>query len=295
MGRFLITGPVHVRMSARIKSFPEDSSDTLYSPFGVATTVAGTGFHLSKAMTQLGDEVRFASFVGKDSLARVVLDELDAEGISSHFVLQHLDQTLQSIVVSDGNGLTHETIDLKGIQHRDYPKEILSEAVEGCSHVLLCETGLSRHFVEAARQLELDLALYLEGSSQGIRDPHQYPLSVVDILFASYRDLPMSPEQWVRGFRNREGPEIVVVSLGSKGAMIWVRADNFIERLAATSGDRSPSTRNLEMILFALFVHGLNECGSPYEALERALNVMSIEPGDGARAATLDDIDQKIA
>ncbi len=96
-----------------------------------------------------------------------------------------------------------------------------------------------------------------------------------NVIYVSADCLPISPEQWVRQVRQHDGPEIVIVGLGPKGALIWVRSDNFIERLAVGQDQGSRSFAVDSTILFASFVHSLVALGDPYLSLETALRQAS--------------------
>jgi acarbose 7IV-phosphotransferase len=101
--------------------------------------------------------------------------------------------------------------------------------------------------------------------------------------------LPCSPETWVRRISDRFGPEIVVVGLGSRGALLSVRSDRFVERIPAAHVREVVNTIGAGDALFSAFIHSYSQCGDPYQAIQKAILFASYKIGeDGASAGFLD-------
>ena len=67
-------------------------------------------------------------------------------------------------------------------------------------------------------------------------------MAAAHILFMSDEWLPCPPQEWARRVQNRYGNEIVVIGLGSKGALLSVKQDNFLEQLPAVRNRKVVNT-----------------------------------------------------
>lgn len=267
MSYILVTGLLHFQTSVRVDGFPIEYSATSYRSFGISTQITGEAYQVARTLTTLGEDVRLLSFVGRDSLGEAIRATLVQEGIGSRYVLPLLDQTPQVVVFHDGAHRRQRHIDEKGVRYLVYPEDPFASASRDCSLCALTDAAGAGPLLSLVDRLDLPLALKLAES------PDRWPdlVSMADILFVEGSALVGSPEQFVRGLRDQDGPDIVVVDLGAKGAMIWVRADNFIERLAAVHSGDDVVDEGSSDVLYAFFLRAYLDLGDPYDALEQAL------------------------
>ncbi|MCD4687435.1 MAG: carbohydrate kinase family protein, partial [Anaerolineae bacterium] len=66
MSTILVSGLINIETTVQVDGFPIAYTPVRYPFFGVNATVSGVGYNVAKALTTLGDTVRFASMVGKD-------------------------------------------------------------------------------------------------------------------------------------------------------------------------------------------------------------------------------------
>ncbi len=73
---------------------------------------------LLKALHNLNDEVVPATFLGKDSIGKMIERELKELEINTEFILNDLDFTCSSVVLYDVSGRRKIYCDLKDIQEK---------------------------------------------------------------------------------------------------------------------------------------------------------------------------------
>lgn len=280
----LVSGLINIETTLRIDGFPIEYFPVRYPFFGVNSTVSGVGYNISKALTRLGSPVRFLSLIGRDPTGRLVDEALRSEGISDEYVLPRLDHTAQSVILYDADGRRQIHVDLKDIQEQVYPFELFRQAMEGCSLAVLCNINFSRPFLNAARQAGLPIAVDVHTISD-LEDPYNREfMAAADILFQSDEGLPVPPEEWINRVWDRFGTSIVVVGLGSKGALLGVRDERRIIHQPAIATRPIVNTIGAGDALFSAFIHTYSRTREPYQALYRASLFASYKIGEAGAA-----------
>jgi ribokinase len=275
MGRILISGLVNVETRTQVDAFPSDEGGVSYSSHGVVTRLAGAGYKTAKMLSGLGSQVTLLSVVGRDPLGTAVRESLTEEGLSAAFVLPRIPRTPQSVVLHDGDGRRQLNVDLKGVEQYRYPLEVFDEASEACSLIALCNAPFNLSLLNRARQLGRTLAAVIDPlTSNGTASLDDF-IEVSDIACVCDVSLAGPPERWLREVRDRCEVQIAVVTTRDQSALLWVRSDNFIERLtpigvAERDGGQEPSQEGC-LALFSSFLRNLEQQHDPYEALESAL------------------------
>ncbi|MCX6029580.1 MAG: carbohydrate kinase family protein [Chloroflexi bacterium] len=284
MSIILVSGLINVETTVRVDGFPIAYSPVCFPFFGVNSRVSGVGYNLTKALTTLGDAVRFLSLIGTDSAGRLVADAVQRDGIPAGHVLALLPQTAQSAILYDPTGRRQIYVDLKDIQERTYPAETFEEAIAGCALAVLCNINFSRPFLARARQLGIPIATDVHTIGELDDTYNRDFMAAADILFMSDERLPCTPKEWVRRLWNRYGAEIAVVGLGSQGALLGVRSDHFLERVPAVTTRPIVNTIGAGDALFSAFVHFYARARDPYDAICRATVFASYKIGETSAA-----------
>ena len=94
-------------------------------------------------------------------------------------------------------------------------------------------------------------------------------MAAADILFMSDERLPCSAEEWARRIPHCFGPEIVIIGLGSKGALLAIRSQGIMERLPAITVRPVVNTIGAGDALFSAFLHCYINGEQPYHACKR--------------------------
>lgn len=290
MGNILISGLINLEVTLCVDAFPIAYVPVRYPFFGVNSTVSGVGYNVVKALTVLGDSVRFLSLIGRDLAGSLVRESLILDGIPGRFIVDQMEQTPHSVVLYDGEGRRQINVDLKDVQEQHYPEQLFDQAAEGCSLAALCNVNFSRPFLHRAQQRGLCIATDVHAISE-LEDAYNRDfMQHADVLFMSDELLPCSPEEWAGVVLDRYSPEVVVIGLGAQGALLAVRRDRFVGRIPAVHTRDVVNTIGAGDALFSAFIHYYIKSGDPYGAIRRAMVFASYKIGQaGAADGFLDE------
>jgi sugar/nucleoside kinase (ribokinase family) len=284
MSRILVSGLINIETTLRIDGFPIQYIPVRYPFHGINVTVSGVGYNVAKALTRLGDDVRFLSIIGRDAAEMQIRAELFADGISDAFVLKSMAQTARSVVLYDETGRRQINVDLKATQEQSYPLDIFAQVMLECNLLSLCNINYSRPMLEHARQADKLIATDVHTISDLNDEYNRDFMSAAHILFMSDEALPSSPEDWARQINQTYGVEILVIGLGDKGALLSVRKDNFLEHIPAIRTRPVVNTIGAGDALFSAFIHSYALSHDPYEAIQKAMLFASSKIGEKGAA-----------
>ena len=284
MSRILVAGLINIETTLKIDGFPIPYFPVCYPFHGVNSTVSGVGYNIAKALISLGDEVSFLSIIGRDMAAQQVNVALEAEKLPTENVLSLMPETAQSVILYDAAGKRQIHTDLKDIQESVYPMGIFEREMDRCELLALCNINFSRPFLKRAQLAGKIIATDVHTIGELYDDYNREYMRAANILFMSDEALPMRPEDWARQIIRAYGTEILVIGLGNQGALLSVRADNFIERIPAVQTRPVVNTIGAGDALFSAFLHGYLRSGDPYEAIQKATLFASYKIGDKGAA-----------
>jgi acarbose 7IV-phosphotransferase len=270
VARILVSGLINLETTLRIDAFPLPYDPVRYPFHGVASSVAGVGYNVARALVTLGHEVRLASIVGQDDVAELVLSTLGRHGLSDEFVTRELPETAQSVILYDGDGARAIHTDLKDIQERLYPTARFEAALDGCAAAIVGNINFSRPLLGLARTMGIPVITDLH-ALEDLENPYDRDfLEAAQVVFFSHERLHEPPETVARELLERFGAGLVVVGLGSRGALLVVR-DEPVRLVPAANLRPVVSTVGAGDSLLSGFVHGLVSGLEPRAALERAV------------------------
>ena len=280
MHRILVSGLINIETTLQVEDFPIVYEPVRFPFFGIQSSVSGVGYNVAKALTVLGDDVRFLSLIGGDLAGRLVLESLADDGISAERVIRALHQTPQSVILFDRTGRRAINTDLKDIQDVSYPVDQFDQAIAGCELAVLCNINFSRPFLARARAQGIPIATDVHTIAD-LDDPYNQDfMAAASILFMSDESLPCAAEAWVRCIWDRYEAEVVVVGLGAEGALLGIRRERFLKRLPAVQTRPIVNTIGAGDALFSAFVHGYAATGDPYVSLQQAVVFASYKIGE---------------
>ena len=268
MKNILISGLVNTETTCQVRGFPINYYPIDYPFFGVNTAVSGVGYNLAKAMTTLGDNVKLLSMTGNDFAARYIREELKKLGIDTVPVKASLRQTPSSVVLYDETGRRQIYCDLKDIQEASYG--FTQADVENADIVAACNINFNRPLLALAKAMGKTIATDVHV----LRDIHdEYNrdfLEAADILFLSDEGAWDDHYAFIRAIEETYHTPIIVMGRGSKGALMYLREDNwFCDLPAARVGD-VVNTVGAGDALFASFLHFYARGFHPVDCLKRA-------------------------
>ena len=270
MAKILVSGLINIEITVRVESFPIIFTPVRFPFYGVNTSVSGVGYNIARALTLLGDDVRLLSLIGRDLLAGLVRAALERDGIAGKNVLDQVAETAQSVILYDGEGRRQINDDLKDVQDTPYPQNRYSQAAAGCDLLVLSNINFSRPFLDQARRSGKRVATDVHDITD-LNDPYNNDfMRAANILFMSHEWLPVSPEEWVRRVWNRFDPEVLVIGMGTQGALLALKHENAIERIPAAMTRPTVNTVGAGDALFSAFLHYYLKTSDPYESLKKA-------------------------
>ncbi len=270
MARVLVAGLINLETTLAVEGFPIPYEPVRYPFFGVAATISGVGFNVAKALSLLGHEVVFAGLVASDAAGREARAELEALGVSDRLLVDALPETPRSVILYEPSGRRMIHVDLKDIQDRRYPQELLEEALRGVDLVVACNINFARSFLAAAKRANIPIASDLHAISSIEDDYNRDWMQHADILFASHEKLPGGAASWLTTIRDRFATRIGVVGCGGNGAMLLERDQPSPVTRPARMPRPIVNTIGAGDALFSSFVDGILRGLPATSALERA-------------------------
>jgi len=287
VSHILVAGLINLEVTLRVDGFPIPYVPVHYPFGGVNASISGVGYNVAKALTRLGRSVRFLSLIGRDLAGQMVYEQLRADGIDDAFVVQEVAQTAHSVILYDTSGQRAIYVDLKDIQERPYPPALFEAATQDVSLAVLCNINFARPMLAQMRARGVPIATDVHTLADLDDAYNRDWLEAASLLFMSDERLPCSPEEWVRGLWGRYAAPVVVIGLGAQGALLGVRADNFVERVPAVYTRPVVNTIGAGDALFSCFVHVYAETGDPYRAIRQAVVFASYKIGATGAAGGL--------
>ncbi|MFN2305054.1 MAG: carbohydrate kinase family protein [Anaerolineales bacterium] len=279
MSRFFISGLINIETSVAIDAFPLDYFPVRYPFYGLQTRVSGVGFNIAKALCVLGNNVDFASLIGRDDHGFLVLKTLEEAGIPQDLVLDALDETPQSVILYDPEGRRQIHVDLKDIQDRVFPIFRVQKVIQACDLAVICNINFARPLLRLAREAGKWIATDVHALFNFEDAFNREYMENAHILFLSDEALPDTPEVCAEHLMGRYGSEIVVIGLGSKGALLAVREDNEMKRFKPIHTRPVVNTIGAGDALFSAFIDCYWRTKDPYMAMRAAMVFASYKIG----------------
>ena len=148
-----VSGLLNFETILNVEKFPIQYFPIDYPFFGVTSSVSGTAFNISKALTTLGDKTLLSSHVGQDLLGRTIINEAKKCKIDVSNVKETLEQTPNTVVLVDRYRNVETYCDLKNVQELSNSFEEEKEAIESADLVVLCNSNFNRPLLKKAKDI----------------------------------------------------------------------------------------------------------------------------------------------
>ena len=284
MNKIIVAGLINIETTLKVKGFPIEYFPVDYPFFGINTTVSGVGLNITKAMNVLGDDVKLLSLVGDDFEGERVKELFRREGWSLDYLETGLKNTAQSIILYDPSGRREIYCDLKDIQEKSYNVDKFQKAIDGAKIAVLCNINFSRPLLKIAKRAGVPIATDVHVLDNIDDEYNREYMEAADILFLSDERLPKKPEDFIVDLKNKRKCDIIVIGLGSKGALIYDRKDDSLFHIAAVYTRTVVNTIGAGDALFSSFVHYYVEGYTSIEAMKRATDFASYKIGENGAA-----------
>jgi acarbose 7IV-phosphotransferase len=277
--RFLVAGLINIETTLQIEGFPLQYNPVNFPFFGINSSVSGVGYNLSKALTTLGDDVQFLSLIGDDTAGGLARTALKEDHIPAKGVLTSMPLTAQSVILYDREGRRQIHTDLKDIQDRSYPPEVVQPALAACDAALICNINFARPFLQQASAAGKQVATDVHTISSLDDAYNRDYMAAANVLFISDERLPVQPEDFARQVIERFNNDVVVIGMGGRGAVLAVRDAGTVERIPTVHTRKVLNTIGAGDALFSAFCHSYFTDHDPQVAIRKAMVFASYKIG----------------
>lgn len=280
MSKITVCGLVNLETTVPVDSFPVNYSPINYKFFGITTHPSGVGLNLSCALTALGDEASLLSLCGNDTAGEAVRSFMKSRNISDSTILSTSKATAQSVVIYDSTGKRSVYCDLTDMQDSAYDPEIFEQASKGSDIAVLCNINFARVLIPKAKEMGLSVATDVHCLSDVNDEYNNDFIKGADILFLSNEFFIDSEKEFVLKLKEVSSAGIIVVGMGSKGALLYLRSSDSFHTFPAVYTRPVVNTVGAGDSLFASFLHFYAKSGDPCHALKLATVFASYKIGD---------------
>ncbi len=279
--KVLISGLVNIETTVAVQGFPIPYFPIDYPFFGVNAHVSGVGYNLARAFSALGDKTELISFLGSDDESERILKRLEKDGFSTDGIIRSLKNTPVSVVLFDHTGKRQIYCDLKDIQEKkiDTDSKMIEKKIADCDIVCACNTGFNRPLIRKAVEMAKPVATDVHILSNADDEYNRDFMKHAGILFLSDEGLPCSAKEFIQRLEDKYHSDIIVIGMGSSGAMLLDGERQKIWVLTAAKCGNVVNTVGAGDALFSAFIHYYLKGFHCIDALKRAEMFAAIKIG----------------
>ena len=135
----------------------------------------------------------------------------------------------------------------------------------------VCNINFNRDFLEKAKTQNIKIATDVH-CIESINDSYNKDfMRAADILFLSNEKIKNKEEAFLKQLIEEYNNEIIVIGLGSQGALMYVRKDGFIGKFDAVYTRPIVNTIGAGDSLFSSFNYYYNKTDDPYISIKKAI------------------------
>ena len=288
MKKILVSGLINTETTVKIKQFPIEYFPIDYPFFGVNTRVSGVAYNLVKALKSLGDDVELVTMTGQDFGADYIKSEVEKAGVDTGNIKRILETTPNSVVLYAPDGKRQIYCDLKDIQDKQYQFE--TDLYEDCDIVVSCNINFNRELLTKAKSAGKIIATDVHVLGDIDDEYNSDFMSNANILFLSDENIKSDYNDFLMSIENKFGNDIIVLGMGKKGALMYVKAEDKFYELPAVDVNKVVNTVGAGDALFSGFIHFYAKGLEPIECLKRAEIFAAYKIGfDGASVGFCDE------
>ena len=281
MKKILVSGLINTETTVKIKQFPIEYYPIDYPFFGVNTRVSGVAYNIAKALSTLGDDVVFTTMTGNDFGSHYIDFALKEAKVSTENIKKILKATPSSAVLYDETGRRQIHCDLKDSQESSYG--FTKALYEDCDIIVACNINFNRELLKVAKDSGKLIATDVHVLTDINDEYNQDFMNNANILFLSDEGINGEYQNFIMSIEDKFGNDIIVLGMGSKGALMYVKEDDKFYELPAYKTDKIVNTVGAGDSLFSAFIHFYAKGLKPVECLKRAQAFAAYKIGfDGA-------------
>ena len=283
MNNILVCGLINIETTLKTNNFPIEYTPVEYNFFGVNSSVSGVGYNIVNALKRLGDDPYFFSIIGNDIYKSVIFSDLEKNKIDTKYVLPLLEQTAQSGILYDDTK-RKILLDLKNIQETKYPKGIIEEVIDKIDIGIVCNINFSRDFLKVLKDNGKTIATDVHVLSDINDEYNNDYIKYSDILFLSNENIRGNEENIVKQLIQKYNHEIIVVTMGEHGLLIYTKEKAEIKHFPAIKTREVVNTIGAGDALFSCFIHYYKRTREPYYSIRMAAIFASYKIGENGGA-----------
>ena len=288
MKKILVSGLINTETTVKVREFPIEYYPIDFPFFGVNTRVSGVAYNLAKAFRSLGDDVRLVTMTGQDFSADYIKAEVEKAGVDTGYIKGILEATSNSVVLYAPDGRRQIYCDLKDIQDKSYDFE--PAVYEDCDIVVACNINFNRELLKKAKTAGKIIATDVHVLSDIEDDFNGDFMRYANILFLSDENIKTDYREFLLSIERKFKNDIIVLGMGKKGALMYVREENKFYELPAVDVKEVVNTVGAGDALFSAFIHFYAKGLVPIECLKRAEIFAAYKIGfDGASVGFCDE------
>jgi len=266
--RTVVAGVASFYAAAPVGRFPLEFESLRYPPW-LHFGVGGVGFHVSRMLRALGDDVTLCAVVGDDTAGVAIRHRLEAAALLGPGVVASQVSSTGVVLLADDGARTVLPY-LNHVRDFTYPVEKFAGLVGGADLAVLTNIDFVRPLLPVARECGVPIAVDVHLISEIGGGADRPWLEHAQVLFCSHEKLPCSPVEWVRQVLDTyRAVEIVVVGCGSGGSVLGSRCGKLV-RVKAVAPLGVANTTGAGDALFGAFVHVWADTGDFVHALRSA-------------------------
>lgn len=226
---------------------------------------------------------------GDDFSAEYIKSEVEKAGVDTKHINNMLKSTPNSVVLYDDEGKRQIYCDLKDVQDIKY--EFKEEIYNDSDMVIACNTNFNRELLKKAKAAGKIIATDVHVLGDIDDEYNQDFMKYANILFLSDENIKVDYKEFLLLMEEKFGNDIIVLGMGKKGALMYVKAENKFYELPAVEVKEVVNTVGAGDALFSSFIHFYAKGLKPLDCLKRAEVFAAYKIGfDGASVGFTDEV-----
>lgn len=281
MSKFLVAGFVQVETIVKVKELPAPYKQFSSIPDSIYTNMGGAGYDEAVALTWLGNEVDFMSMTDKKMEKDKRKTMLQANGVQldCQYVLPRLENMPTAVVLYADKGKMQTFEDVKDIRTVEYDAALFERQIQDKDMVLISNCNFCRPLLSLAKKYNKPLAVNIRSMTTEKTMQKEDFLEAADIFYISDDDLDKEPYECINECRERFDPKVIVMGVGAKGAILYMKEDNSIVEYKPVKTNEIVNTLGAGNAMFSAFLHYYVKTGDAREAIKNALLFASYKIG----------------
>lgn len=282
--KILVSGLINQETNVNVHKFPIDYEPIVYAFNEVTVALSGVAFNIINALNTLGDDIVPVSIIGKDTIGRLIKNELKSLKLKTDFIKEDLDESCTSAILFDDTGKRKVFCDLKNIQDKVFPVSILENEIKTCNGLVICNINFNDELIKKAKSFGKTVFTDVHVLSNIEDEYNKRFLENADVVFLSDEGISGNYEDFLLSIYKKYKNKVIVLGMGSKGAMILDEKSQKIYFVESVHVRPVVNTVGAGDSLFSCFVHFYTKGENALECLKKAVTFASYKIGQSGGA-----------